>query len=80
MRVHFGTGKKGPKADKFRKYHKCPLNHIGSSGMVESNGILECFDSSVEKRQLRYLTYIGGGDTKSYQNIVAADPYPRVSP
>ena len=69
-------GKKWPKADKFHKYHKCPLNHTGSSGMMESNGILECFESSVEKRQLRYLTYIGDGDTKSYQNVVAADPYP----
>ena len=44
--------------------------------MIEPNGILECFESSVEKRQLRYLTYIGDGDTTSYQNIVGADPYP----
>ena len=72
-------GKKGPKADHFHKYHKCPLNHTGSSGMMESNGILECFKSSVEKRQLRYLTYIGDGDTKSYQNIVAANPRPGYS-
>ena len=41
-----------------------------------SNGILDCFESSVEKRQLRYLTYIGDGDIKSHQNVVAADPYP----
>ena len=40
-------GKKGPKADKFRKYHKCSLNHIGLSGMIETNCILECFESSV---------------------------------
>ena len=45
---------------------------------MESNGILECFDSSIEKRQLRYLTYIGDGDTKSHQNVVA-DPYPGYS-
>ena len=42
---------------------------------MESNGISE----SVEKRQLRYLTYIGDGDTKFYQNVVAADPYPGYS-
>ena len=36
-------GKKGPKADHFHKYHKCPLNQTGSPGMIESNGILECF-------------------------------------
>ena len=72
-------GGKGPKADKFHKYHKCPLKHIGSSGMIESNGTLECFDSSVEKRQLRYLTYIVDGDTKSYQNVVATHPCPGYS-
>ena len=72
-------GKKRPKADHFHKYHKSLLNRTGSFGMMESNGILECFKSSVEKRQLRYLTYIGGGDTKSYQNVVGADPYPGYS-
>ena len=30
--------------------------------MMESNSILEYFESSVEKRQLRYLTYIDDGD------------------
>ena len=69
-------GKKGPNADKFRKYHKCPLNHIGSSGIMESNGILECFELSVEKRQLRYLTYIGDGDTKSYQKCCCCRSVP----
>ena len=44
-------------------------------GVMEADGILECFLSSVIKRQLRYLTYIGDGDTKSYQNVVNANPY-----
>ena len=68
--------KTGPKAEKFRKNHKCLLNHTGASGMMESDGILDCFKSSVATRKLRYLTYIGDGDTKSYTNVVTANPYP----
>ena len=68
--------KTGPKAEKFRKTHKCLLNRTGASGMMESDGILDCFKSSMETRKLRYLTYIGDGDTKSFLNVVNADSYP----
>ena len=54
--------KTGPKAEKFPKTHKCSLNHTGPSRMMESDGILDCFKSSMETRKLRYLTYIGDGD------------------
>ena len=75
----YWKGKTGAKSEKFRRIHKCPLNHTKSSGgggVMEADGVLECFLSSVIKRQLRYLTYIGDGDTKSYQNVVNANPYP----
>ena len=68
----YWKGKTGAKSEKFRRIHKCPLNHTKSSGgggggLMEADGVLECFLSSVIKRQLRYLTYIGDGDTKSYK-------------
>ena len=72
----YWKGKRGPRADKFRRIHKCPLNHTKSSGAMEADGVSECFLTSVNERKLRYLTYIGDGDTKSYQNVVAANPYP----
>ena len=72
----YWKGKTGAKSEKFRRIHECPLNHIKSSAVMEADGVIECFLSSVIKRQLRYLTYIGDGDTKSYQNIVNANPYP----
>lgn len=72
----YWKGKTGPKANAFRKKHKCPINHKASSGAMEADGVLECFLSSVEKNKLRYLTYIGDGDTKSYQTVVNANPYP----
>ena len=46
---------------------------------MESNGILECFDSSVEKRQLRYLTYIGDGEIKSYPKCCCCRSVPGYS-
>ena len=73
--VSIGKGKRGPRADNFRRIHKCPLNHTKSSGAMESDGVLECYLSSVIERQLRYLTYIGGGDTKSF-HVIDANPYP----
>ena len=73
----YWKGKTGVKAENFRRIHKCPLDHTKSSGAMEADGVLECFLSSVIKRQLRYLTYIEDGDTKSYQNVVNANPYPR---
>ena len=45
-------------------------------GAMESDGILECYLSSVIERQLRYLTYIVDGDTRSFQNVIDANPYP----
>ena len=72
----YWKGKRGPKADNFHRIHKCPLNHTKSSWAMESDGVLECYLSSVIERQLRYLTYIGDGDTKSFHNVIDANPYP----
>ena len=72
----YWKGKRGPKTDNFHRIHKCPLNHTKSSGAMESDGVLECYLSSVIGRQLRYLTYIGDGDTKSFRNVIDANPYP----
>ena len=71
----YWKGKTGMKAEGLRRVHKCPVNHTTSSGAMEADGVLECFNSSVSERKFRYLTYIGDGETKSYQNVVAADPY-----
>ena len=52
--------------EEFSVRHNCLLNHKGSSGFINS----VCFD------KLRYTTYVGGGDTKSYTNVVQSNPYP----
>ena len=41
----------------------------------EAAGIVECFMSSEDDRKLWYINYIGDGDSKSYSDVVAHDPY-----
>ena len=60
---------------KFITNQDCDINHEGSSGAVEAAGLVECFMSSVQDGKLRYINYIGDGDSKSYSDVVAKDPY-----
>ena len=59
----------------FLSHHECDINHEGSSGSMEAAGIVECFISSEDDRKLRYVNYIGDGDSKFYSDVVAHDPY-----
>ena len=58
------------------KNDDCGINHEGSAGSMESAGVISCFKRSVEKNRLRYTTYIGDGDSSSYNTAVKANPYP----
>ena len=49
----------------------------GSAEAVEVSGLIECFMESEKNRRLRYTSYIGDGNTKSYSEVVKKDPYPR---
>ena len=42
---------------------------------MESSGAIAMFKRSIEKHGLIYDTYIGDGDSKSYYNVVASQPY-----
>ena len=47
--------------------HDCDINHEGSAGAMEVSGLIECFmQSEKNPRRLRYNSYIGDGDAKSY--------------
>ena len=61
--------------EKFITNHDCDVNHEGSSGAMEATGLVECFMSSVQDQKLRYINYIGDGDSKPYSDIVPKDPY-----
>ena len=42
---------------------------------MEPAGILKCFMRSVEQLNLRFINFIGDGDSKAYYEVVKANPY-----
>eukprot|EP00795_Rhopilema_esculentum_P000086 gene86-9701_t len=63
------------KYDAWKAAHKCPINHKGSSGAMESAGAVEIFRRSIPFLNLRFTGYIGDGDSNSYASVVADAPY-----
>ena len=53
----------------------CNMNHCGSSGLVEVNGIVEMFMRSIEKFAVKYGFYIGDGDSKTFKILLSTTPY-----
>lgn len=66
-----------PDYETFMESHaeNCPITHTESSGKMESDGIREMFERSESLHNVKYVNYIGDGDTKTYKNIVDAKPY-----
>lgn len=54
---------------------ECTINHAGSSGKMEISDITQMFLRSIEKYGVKYVTYIGDGDSKTYKGILDAKPY-----
>ena len=55
--------------------HDCQINHTGSAGSMESAGAIRIFSRSVEQYGLRYVQYLGDGDSASYKSVVNSNPY-----
>lgn len=53
----------------------CSANHQGSAGRMEVDGIVEMFQSSVEKYGVMYKNYIGDGDSKVFKVVTEVQPY-----
>ena len=58
-----------------KKPHVCKINHIESSGRMESAGAVAFFHESTTKYGLRYANYIGDGDTESFKKVLDSKPY-----
>ncbi|KAL7307864.1 hypothetical protein TKK_0000184 [Trichogramma kaykai] len=54
---------------------ECSANHTGSSGKMECDSDITIFQRSKELYNVFYHNYIGDGDSKTYTNIVDANPY-----
>ncbi|XP_065675570.1 uncharacterized protein LOC136091785 [Hydra vulgaris] len=52
-----------------RNSHVCKYNYQGSAGGMEPEGAKRVFQRSIDNRQLRYIQYLGDGDSKSYVHV-----------
>ena len=56
--------------------HKCHNNFEGLSGSMDANnGLLNIFERSVEQYGLRYLEFLGDGDSKAHKLLVEQAVY-----
>lgn len=53
----------------------CKANYIGTSGGMEVAGALEMFQRSQNQYNVRYIDYLGDGDSKAFQAVCNAQPY-----
>ena len=60
---------------KTKHEENCKANHEGSSGKMEVDAIRELFARSTEKHKVKYMNYIGDGDSKTYTGIINSKPY-----
>lgn len=55
--------------------HKCMKNYTGASGGMEAEGAVKMFERSVWHRGLRYVKYLGDGDSKGFLKVQDSKPY-----
>jgi len=69
--------KEGEEYEEWMESHKevCKINHEGSSGMMEVEGLKKIFGRSIARANYRIAKYIGDGDTKSYKCVCEDQPY-----
>lgn len=63
--------------EEWKENHKdsCEANHEGSSGKMEVDGIKEMFQRSIATYNVKYIHYIGDGDSKTFKGILDLNPY-----
>ena len=55
--------------------HHCFLNWHGSSSAMEADIILEGFQKCYEQHGLRYIEFIGDGDSSVYPTLISSLPW-----
>ena len=69
-----------PEYDDWQENHICSINHRKSAGAMEGDGAVAIFSRSVELHKVRYLQYIGDGDTASFSQVCELKPYGELIP
>ena len=72
--AHSRWDKKSEKYKNWCDKHKatCYINHSGSSDSMETQGVVEMFLRSIDKNGLRYITFVGDGDSSCYASVCEA--------
>ncbi|KYM96908.1 hypothetical protein ALC62_12418 [Cyphomyrmex costatus] len=55
--------------------NQCAANHTGSAGKMEPDAMLEIFQRANELYGMKYVNYIGDGNSKTYSKIIEQLPY-----
>lgn len=55
--------------------HKCHANFAGSSGSMDSAGMLAIFERSVQQHNTRYVEFLGDGDSKAHNLLIQENVY-----
>ena len=68
--------KEGVDLEEWKARHKkdCKKNHSGTAGGMEPAGIENIFRRSEEQYGLKYVKYLGDGDSKGFKVVAEADP------
>ena len=61
-----------PEFDEWWESHQafCHANYTGSSGSMDAAGVLAIFQRSIENYSVRYVEFLGDGDSKSHNLLV----------
>ncbi|XP_070185057.1 uncharacterized protein, partial [Littorina saxatilis] len=57
---------------------ECDKNHDGPAGGMEAAGALTAFQRSVDQHQLKYVSFLGDGDSKAYASVSSRNIYPNL--
>lgn len=55
--------------------NECQTNHQGSAGKMEVDAAIEMFHRSESLHGLKYVNYVGDGDSKTFKGVVESQPY-----
>lgn len=60
----------------WRESHEeqCEINHEGSAGKMEVDSATEMFARSQEINEVKYINYVGDGDSKTFKAILEKNP------
>lgn len=63
--------------DEWMETHKneCTANHVGSAGKMEVDAAKEMFMRSEKLHGVKYTSYVGDGDCKTFKGITECNPY-----